>query len=405
MMNPQITYLIQTAILDIQANKLGSAKSLLMRAFKLEDQHPDVLRLLGVVAALEQDWIEALRFIDLALALDPKNGIIYSNRANVLKELMRHEEALEYYKKAISIDSQYAEAYSNMGNTLQYLERYEEALQNYEKSLLINSGNSYALYGAARIFNMRKQYGHSIACSERAVHINPQYVDAWMELARTQFQVKDYDNAISALDKVLAINSSYFDAWLVKGEIFYEKKQFDLAQDAFAKAYELNSKADFLFGLYLQSILQTCNWNNFNQDVKKLTREIIDGKKSALPYNAITLFDDPYLIKDAIEIYAKSIQGDVKRDFLLAVENKSKIRIAYFSADFHNHPTAYLMAELFECHDKNRFEVIGFVFGRNQPDEMRARLIKAFDEFIDVDHLTYNAIAQFAREMKIYIAV
>jgi predicted O-linked N-acetylglucosamine transferase (SPINDLY family) len=438
-MNPQLIYLIQTAIQDIQANKLESAKLLLLRALKIDSKHPDVLRFLGVIAALEQDWQEALRLIDAALETNPKNGIAHSNRANILKELMRYEEALDgykkaisidpqyaeaynnmgntlqsleryeealdCYKKAISIDPQYAEAYSNMGNTLQSLERYEEALQCYEKSLLINQNNSHALYGAARIFNLRKQYGHSIACIERAIHINPQNIDAWMELARTQFQVKDYDNAISALDKVLAINSNYFDAWLGKGDIFYEKKQFDLAQGAFAKAYEINSSADFLFGLYLQALLQTCSWGSFNRDVEKLARDIVEGKRSALPYNAITLLDDPYLIKNAIEIYAKSIQGDIKREVLPAVEGNSRIRVAYFSADFHNHPTAYLMAELFECHDKNQFEIIGFVFGRNQPDEMRGRLIKAFDQFIDVDHLTDKEIAELAREMKIDIAV
>ena len=49
-----------------------------------------------------------------------------------------------------------------------------------------------------------------------------------------------------------------------------------------------------------------------------------------------------------------------------------QVRIAYLSADFHRHPTAYLMAELFERHDRSRFEIIGLSFGPDDSSEMRA---------------------------------
>ena len=61
-----------------------------------------------------------------------------------------------------------------------------------------------------------------------------------------------------------------------------------------------------------------------------------------------------------------------------------KIRIAYLSADFHEHATAYLMAELFELHDRARFEIIGLSFGPDDGSGMRARLASAFDGFHDV---------------------
>ena len=82
-----------------------------------------------------------------------------------------------------------------------------------------------------------------------------------------------------------------------------------------------------------------------------------------------------------------------------------KIRLGYFSADFHNHPTAYLIAELFECHDKDKFELIAFVFGRNTPDEMRARLERSFDQFIDLNGMTDEEASKLSREMQIDIAI
>ncbi|WP_231971406.1 hypothetical protein [Polynucleobacter necessarius] len=82
-----------------------------------------------------------------------------------------------------------------------------------------------------------------------------------------------------------------------------------------------------------------------------------------------------------------------------------KIRLGYFSADFHNHPTAYLIAELFECHDKDKSELIAFVFGRNTPDEMRARLERSFDQFVDLSGMTDEEASKLSREMQIDIAI
>jgi hypothetical protein len=82
-----------------------------------------------------------------------------------------------------------------------------------------------------------------------------------------------------------------------------------------------------------------------------------------------------------------------------------KIRVGYFSADFHNHATGYLMAELFELHDKSKFELIGFSFGPITTDEMRQRLEKSFDKFIEVGERSDIEITQLSRDLNIDIAV
>jgi predicted O-linked N-acetylglucosamine transferase (SPINDLY family) len=84
---------------------------------------------------------------------------------------------------------------------------------------------------------------------------------------------------------------------------------------------------------------------------------------------------------------------------------QKKIRIGYYSADFHNHATAYLMAELFELHDKSKFEIIAFSFGPELKDEMRQRLILAFDHFIDIRNKSDKDVAIMSREMGVDIAI
>ena len=43
--------------------------------------------------------------------------------------------------------------------------------------------------------------------------------------------------------------------------------------------------------------------------------------------------------------------------------NHDRIRVAYLSADFHQHVTAALTAEMFELHDRDRFEITAVSFG------------------------------------------
>jgi predicted O-linked N-acetylglucosamine transferase (SPINDLY family) len=81
------------------------------------------------------------------------------------------------------------------------------------------------------------------------------------------------------------------------------------------------------------------------------------------------------------------------------------IRLGYFSADFHNHATMHLIAELLERHDRARFEVFAFSFGAPSEDVWRRRAEAAVDRFIDVGGLDDDRIAALSRELGVTIAV
>jgi predicted O-linked N-acetylglucosamine transferase (SPINDLY family) len=82
-----------------------------------------------------------------------------------------------------------------------------------------------------------------------------------------------------------------------------------------------------------------------------------------------------------------------------------RLRVAYLSADFNEHPTAYLTAGLFECHDKSRFEITALSFGQNDNSPPRRRLEAAFEHFIDVRDNSDQEIAALMRRSEIDITV
>jgi predicted O-linked N-acetylglucosamine transferase (SPINDLY family) len=117
------------------------------------------------------------------------------------------------------------------------------------------------------------------------------------------------------------------------------------------------------------------------------------------------MIDELSIQLKASQIWVGTPSGDSSLGPLKAQPPKAKIRLGYYSADFYNHATCMLMAELFEKHDKSKFELFAFSFGPDIKDPMRARVEAAFDQFIDVSTMSDKEIAEFSRMLGIDIAI
>ena len=65
----------------------------------------------------------------------------------------------------------------------------------------------------------------------------------------------------------------------------------------------------------------------------------------------------------------------------------------------------HLMAELFECHDRDKFEIYAFSFGPDTKDEMNIRIKAGVDHFHDVRSMSDKDVAILARSFELDIAV
>ncbi|QSA97657.1 UDP-N-acetylglucosamine-peptide N-acetylglucosaminyltransferase [Methylococcus sp. EFPC2] len=80
--------------------------------------------------------------------------------------------------------------------------------------------------------------------------------------------------------------------------------------------------------------------------------------------------------------------------FSFPATGKAKIRLGYLSCDFHEHATSRLMEELFEAHDRERFEIYAYSYGADDGQSMRKRLEKSFDRFFDIQTLSTSESAR-----------
>lgn len=76
-----------------------------------------------------------------------------------------------------------------------------------------------------------------------------------------------------------------------------------------------------------------------------------------------------------------------------------RIRLAYLSADFREHPVAQCIHELLRIHDRTRFEVLGVSLGADDASEMRAKVKASFDRFLDVGRMGDAEAAAAIRDL------
>jgi predicted O-linked N-acetylglucosamine transferase (SPINDLY family) len=251
-----------------------------------------------------------------------------------------------------------------------------------------------------------KRYDEAIAHYDKALSLKPDYAEAWINKGFTLHEHKRYDEALAHYDKALSLKPDYAEGWSNKGITLNELKRFDEAIVHYDKALSLKSDIDWASGDLLYTKMKICSWSGLPENLEDISEKVVANKKVINPFPLLALNDDALLHKKSSEIYIQSrypfnsVLGPI-----LKRPQSQKIRIGYFSADYHNHATGYLMAELFELHDKSQFELVGFSFGPKTNDEMRIRLGRSFDQFIEVGRKSDIEVAKLSRDLNIDIAV
>ena len=342
------------------------------QALKLRPDHLKAQNNRGAALIESQRFEEAVAAFDTALTLNPNSAAAHNNRAHALNALRRHEEALEACERALARSPNYFEALNIRGNALNALRRHDEALLSYAKVIALKPGYAEAIYNSGVALSALKKHAEALAQYDRAIALNPEYARAHANRAAT----------------------------------LVEMRQLAEAQPSYERALALNPDIEFLFASHLYNKMKLCDWRDIEAQKAELVRKTMDGTALTSPFVMLAISDSPEVQRKAAELYAAHTQP---RDGLLrapkTLAKAKKTRIGYFSATFHDHAAALWVAEMFEKHDRARFELIGISFGPDKKDHVRKRLEDSFDQFHDVRDKSEKEIAQFARDLGVDIAV
>jgi len=383
-----------------------SAIVVLQQAIALNPQIADAHNNLGICLKRAGNPEAAIICHQNAIEADPGRADSYSHLATALVAVEKYDEALEYYDKAIEIFPYYSEAYNNRGNVLQELGEIKAAISSYKNAIKYKEdySDAYNNLGTALL----KQYNpiEALANLTIAKKLNPESADAYNNQANAFLALERFDLAVESYCKALDIAPRHSDAQSNLGNALLQMGRLDEALNSYSAAIALNPAIEYALGTIQHIKMRICNWANLEADQKILEQKIMNGEHVARPWLTLGLFGSAQLQKTASILYSKkhSSKKNIRRHFDKARPGIT-IRIGYYSADFHDHATAHLIAELLEQHDKVRFEVFGFSFGADANDSMRMRIANSLTRFIDVRDKSDEDVATLSRDLGIDIAV
>ena len=405
-MSPQVQILLQQAIQFINVSNLLLAEEKCKKALEMDPINFDCLSILGAIKGMQGNTQESIQYLVAATAIKKNDFGLQFNLAKSYMDIAEYSKSLPHHRKAISLNPEYPDALINYAKALKEVGQTQESLACYEKALALNSQDYEAWMYKGLILNSLREYDGAINAYDICIQIQPTYWRAFLSKADTLHELKRYDEALICLDKAISIEPNYAEGWSNKAATLTELKRYDEALFDFEKALKLKPSIDWLLGNIVHAKMQTCNWDHLDENLINLEKQIQSGRKASFSFALLSLFDNPTLHKQAAEIYinTKYPPNDELGD-ILKTPKKEKIRIGYYSADFKNHPVSMLMAELFELHDKSRFETYAFSLGADDESQLRQRLTKSFSQFIDVQAMSDRDIAELSRKLGIDIAV
>lgn len=376
------------------------------RALAMDPELPAARNNLGNALRALGRFGEAIAEYEQALALRPDFSDAHNNLGNALQSMRRFEAAVAQYEQAIRLNPALVEAHNNLGNALLSLDRHEEAIERYRQAIAIRPNYAEAHYNLGNALQALNRDEESIACFRSALAVNPDLAAAYTNLGIALYRLGRYGEAAAQYQTAIGIDPRSVGAHNNLGNALYKLRHFDEAAASYSRVIELDPLEPNARSMSFELNRLMCDWSRFEADRQALIEDVDAGRLAIPPFGLVTAVDDP-----AFQLrVARNFVAAEKLDRHPALAKGSRyrhdrIRLAYLSADFREHATAFLMAELFERHDRRRFELTAVSWGRDDGSSLRKRLERSFDRFIDVQKSPDLDVARQMQALEIDIAV
>jgi protein O-GlcNAc transferase len=353
----------------------------------------------GLALQSANQFSAAIEAYTQALAIKPGLAGALVNRSNSLRSLRRSKEALLDLDAALRLRPEFPEAHNNRGNVLRDLGRFDEAVASFDAALAQRADFIMALCNRGNALLDLKKPRAALSDFESALRLDPRDPEGLFGRAAALLALHEQlEAAVRDFDSAAANGLDIPEVLVGKATACAELGQHREAVECLRQVREIAPDREYVLGSLLHSLQQTCDWDALPELTEELQRRLPLGQKVIHPQSLLSLSDSPELqLRCAQETIAQQFPAN---DALGPCRYKAhdKIRIAYVSADFRDHPVSELLAGVLREHDRNRFEIIGVSL---RPGPVRGK----FDRCVDVSETSDLEVARLLREMQVDIAV
>ena len=287
-----------------------------------------------------------------------------------------------------------------------------KALQTAQAALALKPDDAVARMIAADCLSAQHRYAEAAACLEQQPAQTPRNAEYYQNLGEALFNAGQHQAAIAALFEALSRNVDHALSHYRLGLSFNSLGLKSEATECFRTALVLGLGTGDLAAQGLLAFIERelCRWQNAQADLAALERMAAglpaDACSWASVFAQVTLTDDPLTqLRTARSCWRFQTRRVEPLPPLAPRPLPARLRVGFVSADFHQHATAVLMAEVFEKLDRSRFDITLYSHGPEDGSPMRERLRRAADRFDDVGKRSDLEVAQQVRRDGIDVLV
>jgi protein O-GlcNAc transferase len=281
-------------------------------------------------------------------------------------------------------------------------DRFDEAETCFRRVVAIEPSDADALFHLGALLHGRMRLEEAALTFRRALQHDPDNPHLWMRLGDVgiaRLTNGSLREAAECFRKALELQPGLANAHFTLGHVHHFEGRLDEAVRSYQAALKLEPETVAFGASLLTEMQQLCDWSRLGELCESQRRSAVEHPEQPVqPFGLLSIPSTPMEQLACAQNFARSLAGSVASDrkrlaFGFDRAPQKRRRVGYLSADFHAHATAYLAAELFELHDRSRFEVFAYSYGPDERSPIRARMQRSFDRFVDVGSLSHAEAA------------
>lgn len=360
-----------------EQGRLGEAELLYRRILQAAPQQADTLHYLGVLLHQTGREDEGFALMSRALQIQPNQASFWGNIGALLSRMQRWQQAVPYLERALQLNADFLEGWQNLGTAYLSMGRYPQAG----------------------------------VCFEQILRLRPELASTWFHLGMTLHLQGKEKEALPHYQKALTLQPDFPEALLKLGNIHEGFKKPEDAIPFYQEALRLKPDYGEAIDFLLHAKMSVCDWDGIDSLFPRFPEAVRRDRGAWMrPFTLLSIPSTPEEQLLCAQQWAAlecavPLQMQRQRPFEHAPRQSERLRIGYVSGDFFGHAVANLMVELFELHDRTRFEIRAYSWSKQDNSAVRARIVQSADAFIEVGGLHYEEIARRIHQDQVDILV
>ncbi len=382
--------LVQQMLLDFQNQRIEPAERMAQSILRINPKDLVALQVQGLAMAMQGRIAEAVVPLFKASQLDSKNPELLTNLAKAQHGAGLFSQAIQTFEKLNRLMPKNPQVLTDMGTTYAKMKQYDKASSCYERAIEIQPDYFLAWSNRGNLLADLQQPREAIASFDKALIFNSDYPETWTNRGNSFFYLGQLDEALTCHQQALRLNPNYAEALSNCANTLTALNRHEEALDLNRQAFSLKSDHPYLLGHLLSGEKSFCNWSADQANANLLFDRVERGHTTSIPFHLLATTSSLAMQKQCAKIFIDDkvvLHASSTSSFDRCFSGR-KIKLAYFSADFREHPVGVLMESLLKTHNRAKFEIFGIFLNKPCDDLIEKNLLQTFDKSLNIFDLT-----------------